>query len=174
MHCVVCWEATSERLGPCDHALCRACARKWLPRNPSCPYCRADTYGLSPVAPASTSKHPPACRTIRVPLDDGTHAGITLENVGAGVRVRSLRRRDQCMRHGVRTGMIIRAINDIECTEHALATRMIDAATKAGGTLVVDVLRERRRTSFSSQMTSISSRMTSIASMMQRLRGVAG
>ena len=133
--CVVCLEDTERRIGPCGHALCVECARRWLSTTPTCPLCRADTYGLREWTPTPTS---PSSRVIRLALPAGTHAGITLAQSAAGaVRVVSVHPADRCAASGVRKGMLVETLNGVPCTKSDKVARMFDAARSHGAVLTV-------------------------------------
>ena len=131
MDCCVCLEPTDTRVGPCDHAVCSGCARRWFAREPACPMCRRDVYGLRDAAGDDALVD--GNRTV-IPLDRGrrAHAGVTLVNDAAGVRVTKVKACDEFARNHVRVGRKIRAINGIPTRDHRAAVRIIQACTEAG------------------------------------------
>ena len=122
--CVVCYDETPHRIGPCGHAMCPACVAKWCSRSPTCPLCRADTFGL-------TEWTPPCTELAVIPFPKGTHPGITLRRVEGGMRVVKLDKRDQCYLHGIKPGMVLQMLNGVPCEKAEDATRLMDSACRS-------------------------------------------
>ena len=119
--CSACWNETDARLGPCGHAMCRACAARWCSVAPTCPMCRVETFGLVGGVTASES-------ALRVPMPRGTHAGVTVACAeGGGVLVQRVHPNDRFAACGVRKGMVLESINGIPIGSPGAAVRMLQA-----------------------------------------------
>lgn len=134
--CPVCWEDTPQRVNPCKHALCDACAARWFRKSAACPLCRQDVAGLAHWKP------PKECQWIRVAHSAGTHFGITLCDHPQGVVVTRLNGRDRCAVAGIRKGMVLQHINGIRCTKASFAIRVMHAIA-TDDACVVTVIRDR-------------------------------
>ena len=137
--CCVCFERTADRLGPCAHTVCAACAHAWCGvKAQQCPMCRSDVYGL--VAGARERGVSPT-ELLIVPLPAGAHAGVTMRTDAHGVRVSSLVSRDQCARAGLCVGDVVREVNGIPVSGHRQAISLVQASTRAHTDLRLRVVR---------------------------------
>lgn len=48
--CCVCFKLTSDRLTPCEHAVCASCMTSWMARSFTCPMCRQPPCGHATTA----------------------------------------------------------------------------------------------------------------------------
>lgn len=145
MECPACLECTIDRVVPCGHSLCEACADKWMERgHTTCPMCRA------PMVSITSKEHIYVGRnTIRISFDSSPyHMGVTLtaSAVRDGVRVRALNRRDLAYRSGLRTGDVITHINSMAIVDHRAAVDIIDIARSSNIPLYLNVRRPWRFT----------------------------
>lgn len=163
--CCICLNETRTAAVPCGHAICAVCSTRWWTLQPTCPTCRRDVCGLAPhadsgwlvkpigpIGPAAPSM--PILKHLTVSLPRGSHAGVTLTNDLRGVRVLRTDPLDQCARSGLHKGCIVHSINEIACTDHASAVRVIEAATEASVEmrLLVSLPRRRRLASMLASM----------------------
>ena len=137
--CVVCWNPTDVHVGPCNHRICTSCASRWLQRNPTCPYCRLDTFGMV--------LENPSVNVVAVSIPHGTHAGIKLSCATNGVRVDRVVPRDRCAAAGLRRGMVLESFNGVPCKTPSMVIRMFHACT--GHVAHLMVRDERRRGTWS-------------------------
>ena len=137
----MCYDMTSQRIGPCKHALCASCAATWCARDPTCPYCRQDVFGLVAWRPVVAPADASSIVMMRVSFPTArSHAGITVINeYRGGVRVKRLHPKDCCYAAGLRGGMVITAFNGVPCTQHEHVTRMFDVSRGAGADAVLTV-----------------------------------
>lgn len=148
--CVICWTETLWRIGPCGHAMCETCTANWCSKNPTCPYCRSDTFGLCEWVPPLTAVRPAGsnerARLVkRICLPGDTHPGITVSSCKNGVCVRSVNRNDRCALHGVRQGMVIETFNGVPCSDHRIVIRMFDTARQYRHDAVITLRRRRKK-----------------------------
>lgn len=130
--CVACFGPTDERLAPCAHPMCAACAARWVAEHGTCPSCRRDTCGLLRAA-----THQEPGRVVRVAIPRYAHAGITLARATHGVRVEAVHPYDRAAASGLRRGMVLETLNGVPCARHDVVARMFNAAR--GGDVVLTV-----------------------------------
>ena len=126
--CIVCFEETTDVLRPCDHAVCRACAKKWFANHePVCPLCKRAVVVLPHVVP------PPRGTTVCIRLEgvECTHVGITVCTCTlGGVRVLRVDPNDRAHHAGIRRGDVITHLNGIRVDTHETAVRIFNRATE--------------------------------------------
>lgn len=124
--CAVCFCPTDDRVHPCGHIVCYACASRWVEKSVTCPVCRSTIVSTQTRASRTEAK-----RLVVVEFTDQLNdlVGITLENwYNRSVRIMNVRRQNLARKFGLRAGDIITHINNIPVAEHDTAISIIDTA----------------------------------------------
>lgn len=122
---------------PCNHVVCRACAKRYLSYDIRCPMCRQVVQSLDP--PAQT---PSGARQINIHMDDSKRFGVVLVHADVGVAVKTVYKHSAAMRHGIQMHDVIVAVNSMPCYSVQSTLMLLKVAADLSSTVCVYVHRK--------------------------------
>lgn len=150
--CGICYTNISDVIvAPCAHKYCSDCFRKiYSTFNGRCSFCRGpiirkenmnndeeydktymdrvDSHSiLTDILPYLYRPHRDIL--ISLPLGNGKHAGMTVENCVRGVKIIKLDKKDQAFTNNVRKGNVIKTINGLPAFHHKQVIDIINFST---------------------------------------------
>lgn len=116
----MCYEATTDRLAPCDHAVCGRCARRWFLTKLTCPFCLR-------VPCALVDGRRPRLLERELVVRPGP-IGLTMASPDGRVFAKGLTPGEAAHRAGLRAGDLITHVNNVPVRDHRGASSVIKSA----------------------------------------------